>query len=157
MGHDKTVVVGRRACPICENRWTCQRPAGTVAGEVVMEIEESQEIAARVNALARLLHESGREAVEKKLIYRDDVPVKPFCEWNDLPVPARDGRRLMARFLMAHANEVAACILPLSVTPVDLGPGTLIEAIELPASEIADGDEGTPEPPAPESQADGQA
>lgn len=59
-----------------------------------------------VEKLARILHESGREAVEKRLIYRDDVPVKPFCEWGDLHEPAREGRRSMARFLIENKEDV---------------------------------------------------
>lgn len=53
-----------------------------------------------VEALAKLLHESGRAAVEKRLVYRNDLPVKPFCEWPDLTFEAREGRRLMARFML---------------------------------------------------------
>lgn len=59
-----------------------------------------------VEALAKIIHESGREAVEKRLIYRDDVPVKPFAEWGDLHEPAKEGRRVMARFLRANRAAV---------------------------------------------------
>lgn len=66
-----------------------------------------------VEYLAELLHASGREAVEKRLIYRDDIPVKPFCEWKDLPENAKEGRRSMARFFLQdgrpwyiHVDEV---------------------------------------------------
>jgi len=59
-----------------------------------------------IEALARILHESGREAVEKRQLYRDDLPVKPFCEWADLPEPAREGRRLMARYVVEHGDAV---------------------------------------------------
>jgi hypothetical protein len=58
--------------------------------------------------LAKLLHESGREAVEKRLVYRNDLPVKPFCEWNDLTEDAKEGRRLMAQYLLDHTTEVRA-------------------------------------------------
>jgi len=57
-----------------------------------------------VEELAKALHESGREAVEKRLVYRSDLPVKPFCEWADLPEDAREGRRLMAGFLLNHSK-----------------------------------------------------
>lgn len=59
-----------------------------------------------IEELAKLLHESGREAVEKRLIYRDDLPVSPFCEWSDLPGAAQEGRRSMARYLVANYGRV---------------------------------------------------
>ena len=57
-------------------------------------------------ALARLLHESGREAVDRRLVYRNDVPVKPFAEWDDLHADAKAGRVLMARYLIARDGEL---------------------------------------------------
>lgn len=63
-------------------------------------------IAEQVEDLARILHESGREAVSKKLVYRDDLPVKPFCEWCHLPNAAKEGRRLQAQYLVANASAV---------------------------------------------------
>lgn len=56
--------------------------------------------AARIERLARLLHESGRKAVDQGKVYAVPSDRKPFCEWNDLPTEAKDGRRLMARFLL---------------------------------------------------------
>jgi len=66
----------------------------------------------QVEALAKILHESGREAVEKRLVYRDELPVKPFCEWKDLPEPAREGRRSMARFLLRFRIELCDFFRP---------------------------------------------
>lgn len=60
---------------------------------------------ATIEKFARILHESGREAVEKAKVYRNDVPVKPFCEWADLHEAAREGRRMMARFLLKAKNR----------------------------------------------------
>lgn len=54
----------------------------------------------KVEKLAKILHESGRKAVEQRKIYRSDLPVKPFCEWDDLDLPAKEGRRMMARFML---------------------------------------------------------
>lgn len=54
----------------------------------------------RIEKMARLLHESGRLAVKRRLVYRNDLPVKPFCEWDRLPEEAKEGRRLMARFML---------------------------------------------------------
>lgn len=61
---------------------------------------------AQLEELARLLHESGREAVEKRLVYRNDLPIKPFCEWSELSEDAAEGRRLMARYLVDNKNVV---------------------------------------------------
>lgn len=65
---------------------------------------------AAVEDLAKLLHESGRLAVERRLVYRNDLTVKPFCEWGDLHPDAKAGRRMMARYLFDHADEVAECL-----------------------------------------------
>jgi hypothetical protein len=54
----------------------------------------------KVERLAELLHESGREAVRQRKVYRNNLPILPFCEWVDLPESAREGRRIMARFLL---------------------------------------------------------
>lgn len=95
--------------------------AGTVAGgftgggggDVLRPRKIAQEAVelGKVEALGRILHEAGREAVEKKLIYRDDVPVKPFAEWEDLPEPAKEGRRLQARFLLAHQDLIRGILM----------------------------------------------
>ncbi len=53
-----------------------------------------------VKTLARELHEAGREAVEKRLVVRDDVPVMPFVEWDAITENAREGRRIQARWLL---------------------------------------------------------
>ncbi len=66
--------------------------------------------ASDVEVLAQVLHESGREAVEKALVYRSDLPVKPFCEWADLPEDAREGRRIQARYLTTNAEVVIALL-----------------------------------------------
>jgi len=39
-------------------------------------------------------------------VVRDDLPVRPFVEWGDLTLPARQGRLLQAQYLIAHADEV---------------------------------------------------
>lgn len=36
----------------------------------------------KLEAFAQLLHESGREAVAGGYVYRNDLPLKPFCEWD---------------------------------------------------------------------------
>lgn len=54
----------------------------------------------REEALAKLLHESGRKAVERGNVLRLSVPPVPFVEWDNLPAPAMEGRRMMARFLL---------------------------------------------------------
>lgn len=56
--------------------------------------------------LAMILHEAGRKAVEQRKIYRSDLPVKPFCEWDELPEDAKEGRRMMADHLLENYEEV---------------------------------------------------
>jgi hypothetical protein len=74
-------------------------------GKNEAEIVETLRRAA-IETLAEILHNSGREAVEQRKIYRDDLPVKPFAEWKDLPEPAREGRRMMARYLLSARFSV---------------------------------------------------
>ena len=76
--------------------------------------EEQTAITRARYELARLLHESARRAVAEKKIYRDDVPVKPFCEWADLPEPAREGYLMMADYLVANGAELMELILVLT-------------------------------------------
>lgn len=66
----------------------------------------SNEVAdAVIEDFAVMLHESGREAVAKGQVYRNDLPIKPFCEWVDLPWDAREGRRSMARWLLGEQRN----------------------------------------------------
>ena len=59
-----------------------------------MEIEE----------LAKVLHEAGREAVEKKMTVVAslglETPTK-FLEWGEINEDAKEGRRIQARYLLA--------------------------------------------------------
>jgi hypothetical protein len=48
--------------------------------------------------LAKLLHESGRQAVEEKAVV-NKVPGQPFYEWDELTPEAQEGRYLMAAFI----------------------------------------------------------
>jgi hypothetical protein len=56
--------------------------------------------------VAKLLHESGREAVARGCVYMKggEIVPRPFCEWDDLPRDAIEGRMMMARFLLRKAN-----------------------------------------------------
>lgn len=60
--------------------------------------------------LAILLHESGRAAVEQRKVVRDDLPVLPFIEWKDLSAPAREGRLLMADYLLKNLDKLLSII-----------------------------------------------
>lgn len=53
----------------------------------------------RIEALAKLLHESGRKAVETGNVV-NKVPGQPFYEWHELTPLAQEGRRLMAKFML---------------------------------------------------------
>lgn len=55
-----------------------------------------------IEELAKLLHESGREAVlNNKVVKKDGNPIGKiiFIEWDELPENAKEGRRIQARFL----------------------------------------------------------
>lgn len=68
-----------------------------------------------IERLAKILHESGREAVAQRKIYRSDLPVKPFAEWNDLDENTKEGRRMMARYVRERSNEVVECLSPVEI------------------------------------------
>ena len=57
-----------------------------------------------VETLSQLLHEAGREAVEKKAVVNPNTFSK-FLEWEELEDHMREGRRIQARFLLK------ACII----------------------------------------------
>jgi hypothetical protein len=54
--------------------------------------------------LARLIHESGRAAVECGAVLVKPNPPIPFKEWDELPEEAKQGRRMQAAFL-SHGNR----------------------------------------------------
>lgn len=64
-----------------------------------------------VEELAKILHLSGREAVTKRMVVRNDLPVLPFIEWPDLTEFAREGRRMMARYLLHPDNRAVVLSL----------------------------------------------
>lgn len=53
----------------------------------------------KIEALAKLLHESGRKAVETGNVV-NKIDGQPFYEWQELLPRAQEGRRLMAKFLL---------------------------------------------------------
>jgi len=60
-----------------------------------------------VEDLAKVLHESGREAVEKKMTVVASLglqtPTK-FLEWDEITEEAKEGRRIQARYLLKKYN-----------------------------------------------------
>lgn len=55
-----------------------------------------------IGELAKILHESGRRAVEQHKVVNDLG--KPFLSWSEISEEAREGRRMMAQFLLSHRN-----------------------------------------------------
>ena len=59
-----------------------------------------------VEVLAQFIHESNREPVLKQhtLIKHTELGFEypTFVEWNDLPEPAKEGKRDSARYLLKH-------------------------------------------------------
>jgi len=66
-----------------------------------------------VEALARDLHEAGREAVEKGNTVATSVGKMPtkFTEWDDCNDTVKEGRRIQARWLLARYDIVRKSIL----------------------------------------------
>jgi hypothetical protein len=59
-----------------------------------------------VETLAKALHEAGREAVEKGKVV-NKVHGQPFMGWDEITEDAREGRRIMARYLLARFAVLA--------------------------------------------------
>jgi hypothetical protein len=56
-----------------------------------------------IEELAKLFHESGREAVlSNNVLKPDGAPIGQivFKEWVDLPEPAKEGRRIQAKYFL---------------------------------------------------------
>jgi len=72
--------------------------------EKIQEKEAMKEISkARIESLAKVLHESGREAVlTNKVVKKDGTPVGQikFIEWDQLNEDAKEGRRIQAGYLL---------------------------------------------------------
>jgi len=57
-----------------------------------------------VEGLAGILHEAGREAVEKRKLVGKDSKITKFLEWDEIDEDAKDGRRIQARYLLSRFN-----------------------------------------------------
>jgi len=57
-----------------------------------------------IEDLAKLFHESGREAVMNGKVLMKMEGKPSFKEWDELPEDAREGRRIQARFFLAKCN-----------------------------------------------------
>jgi len=64
------------------------------------EARRKDAVMINVEKFARELHESMREAAARGLVANDVG--KPFQGWNDLSEAAREGRRVMARYLLSR-------------------------------------------------------
>ena len=54
--------------------------------------------------LAKVLHEAGREAVERKMTVVASLGLETpinFLEWDEITEDAKEGRRIQARYLLA--------------------------------------------------------
>lgn len=78
-----------------------------------------------IETLAMLLHEAGREAVEQGATVAAEKlgdESRTFIEWGALSETAREGRRIQARYLIAHGigfvgTGVAGAGVPASPPP----------------------------------------
>lgn len=57
-----------------------------------------------IEDLAKELHESGREAVEKRKVVVKNPKFAKFLEWDEITEDAREGRRIQARYLCRNFN-----------------------------------------------------
>lgn len=56
---------------------------------------------ARVDLMSKVLHEAGREAVEKNKMVNANTH-KKFLEWKELEDHMKEGRRIQARYLLKY-------------------------------------------------------
>lgn len=54
-----------------------------------------------IEHFAYVLHEAGREAVEKGAVV-NKIQGQPFLVWNQITEEAREGRRIQARYILDH-------------------------------------------------------
>lgn len=54
----------------------------------------------KVIELAKMIHESARDAVLAGWVLQKSDPPREFVEWPDLPVPAIEGRCSQARYFL---------------------------------------------------------
>lgn len=57
----------------------------------------------KIEAFARMLHESEREGVEKKIVLYQKT-YRKFMEWEQLTESMKEGYRIQAGYLMKHFN-----------------------------------------------------
>ena len=63
-----------------------------------------------ITELAKILHESGRRAVEQHKVVNDLG--KPFLSWDEISEDAKEGRRMMASYILAHPNLSIGWVKP---------------------------------------------
>lgn len=59
--------------------------------------------AAYIDGFAKILHEAGREAVEKGATVAAEnfgEPTRKFLSWDEISEQAREGRRIQARYIL---------------------------------------------------------
>ena len=72
--------------------------------------------------LAQELHEAGREAVEKGATVAAEKfgeQTRRFLNWDEITEPAREGRRIQARYLLRRFK-----VVPIEALPVEDVPDT---------------------------------
>lgn len=74
-------------------------------GRVKKRLEKKLSDANRLEALAKLVHESGRKAVELGQVVNNLG--LPFMPWEELTPNAQAGRRLMAKYLLDKRRRKA--------------------------------------------------
>lgn len=82
-----------------------------VRAEVLTDAPEDRSVYTEiVEDMARVLHESGREAVKRGQTVAFDKlgdSATRFVEWDEISENAREGRRCQARFLIDHYSNVS--------------------------------------------------
>lgn len=68
----------------------------------------------QTESLARVLHEAGREAVQRALVLNKVPGGQPFVEWDQLPEHACEGRRIQARYLLDRGLIITQRLPPLA-------------------------------------------
>lgn len=78
-----------------------------------------------VEVLAMILHEAGREAVEKCATVAAEHlcdQARTFIEWGGLTEVAKEGRRIQARYLIARGIGFTGTSTPVENSPVPPPP-----------------------------------
>jgi predicted nuclease with TOPRIM domain len=103
MGKANRIAVQQAEVPLLKEQIKKLEAEAVALNSKLLKLEKEP----NVEELAKLFHESGREAVlNNKVLKPDGAPIGQivFKEWDQITEDAREGRRIQSRFFLAKCN-----------------------------------------------------